>query len=162
VQGFIERLAEQVLVKAKRVVTDESGWRPLLKFRPDRPHHLVMARQSRVCQLVDRDARNQKRAGRRNDVGQKAAADFETVEFPQAGVGLNSAKLKDLVEGCVRPGGFGVVEDEAQAILPCRLIRPIGTCGGRGYLELPAWCLSPMVIAESGLSRERAPNNRAA
>ena len=58
-------------------------------------------------------------------MGHKATPGFEAVEFIQVGVSQDRCELQDLVERCVRAGGFGVVEDEVHPMsLTCILYSP--------------------------------------
>src|SRR3974390_3449821 len=96
-----ERLPEQLLVKADRVVTGEHRRSPPTQRLADLAHHLVVGRVLRAKQIVNGQAGDAERMRRRDDPGQQAGPDLKPADLVQVFVRADRRELNDLIERTV-------------------------------------------------------------
>ena len=114
-QRLVEGLPKQVLVELQAVEAGKDRGRPCRELLMDCGRHVEVGWERRVRQLVQRDARDDQRAGCREDVRLDATADLEAIDLIQRIVGPDRRKLQDLVVEGVAARCFGVVEYERHA-----------------------------------------------
>src|ERR1700694_5803618 len=74
VQGLVESLADQILIKSQGVPPEEQGRGPLKQLRAHGANHLIMRRNRRISELRNAHAINTHGGWRRYNVWQQAAA----------------------------------------------------------------------------------------